>query len=48
MAPKKKTRKAKKARTAGGWVSFSAGLVSVADHTDLRTNFAVKLGALGI
>jgi hypothetical protein len=32
----------------GGWVSFSAGLVSVADRTDLRTNLAVKLGALGI
>jgi hypothetical protein len=32
----------------GGWVSFSAGLVSTSDRTDLRTNLAVKLGAFGI
>ena len=32
----------------GGWVSFSAGLASTSDRTDLRTNLAVKLGALGL
>ena len=32
----------------GGLVSFSAGLVSTSDRTDLRTNLAVKLGAFGI
>ncbi|MGH7498110.1 MAG: hypothetical protein ACREL3_04590 [Gemmatimonadales bacterium] len=31
----------------GGWVSFSAGLASTSNQTDLRTNLAVKLGALG-
>jgi hypothetical protein len=32
----------------GGWVSFSAGLASTSERTDLRTNLAVKLGAFGL
>ena len=32
----------------GGWVSFSAGLASTSDRTDLRTNLAIKLGAFGL
>jgi hypothetical protein len=32
----------------GGWVSFSAGLASTSDRTDLRTNLALKIGALGL
>ena len=42
------TAAARRGSSEAGVVSFSAGLVSTSDRTDLRTNLAVKLGAFGI